>query len=409
MGRSSTVLSALFFAASTALASHDVKMTEIQFPIDTTRGRWPAGPAVMITNVGTYIEDSVPVRCWIDSEGVRVYDTVKYTWARLYPGHDMMLNSFPAWAFAPANFLYHITLFTDLANDSNRANDTMKSTTYVKLADVCDELIWQEWNSVNVNGYIDQYEWDYWQSADISDTAGRGGKRSPLGSCILYCDNTTETAYFAFDVIPVHDHVWCDSIVIKTDEDHDGQWAPDSSEGVHTGYVNGFDDSIAYNWLPGQRCPGTQLAASFEAGNLQIEGAVPIGPRRSDLTVAGITGMAVSYWHGDTCIGWWPQTLEMADWKDPSKFGTAYWWHTGVQDSHRDSKTRPGLCASLCRGVLFLPDEANRQQQTTSLLDVTGRRVMDLNVGENDVSLVPPGVYVIDTGRGLRAKVVKLK
>jgi len=43
------------------------------------------------------------------------------------------------------------------------------------------------------------------------------------------------------------------------------------------------------------------------------------------------------------------------------------------------------------------------------LLDVTGRRVMALHVGANDARLLPPGVYVIEAGQGLRAKVVKLR
>jgi len=394
-----SVLVVLSLNAVPALAGHDVKMWRIASPIETTRGRWPTPPWAWISNTGTYTENNIPVRCWIDSVGVRVYDTVAFTWAPLHPGNDMMVGGFPDWEFAPANLLYHVTMFTDLEDDSNRTNDTMWSTTHVKLADVRSELYWDRDWGVTVDGYIEQDEWEYWQGADISDTAGQAGTPSPLGSCIFYhADDTRDYAYFAFDIIAVKDRASCDSIVIKTDEDHDGLWEPDSSEGTHSGYSDWSGDSIVFNWLPGMPCPGTSLASSFMSGNLQIEGAIPIGPRRGDLTVIpshDTTGMAVSYWHGDTCLGWWPQTLQLADWNDPALFGPAYWFYMGTQEPHRESNTLRHADATLCRGVLFLPEASSRKPQATSLLDISGRKVLGLKPGANDVSRLSPGVYFI--------------
>ena len=51
------------------------------------------------------------------------------------------------------------------------------------------------------------------------------------------------------------------------------------------------------------------------------------------------------------------------------------------------------LEATVLRGVLFLPEATSRKPQAASLLDIGGRKVMDLKPGENDVSRISPGVY----------------
>jgi hypothetical protein len=55
--------------------------------------------------------------------------------------------------------------------------------------------------------------------------------------------------------------------------------------------------------------------------------------------------------------------------------------------------------ATVVRGVLEMPLTADRSPQTASLLDISGRRVLDLHTGENDVSRLSPGVYFV-RGRG---------
>jgi hypothetical protein len=50
---------------------------------------------------------------------------------------------------------------------------------------------------------------------------------------------------------------------------------------------------------------------------------------------------------------------------------------------------------SVIRGVLFLPDAASDRPQASSLLDVSGRKVMELKPGANDVRAFAPGVYFV--------------
>jgi hypothetical protein len=51
--------------------------------------------------------------------------------------------------------------------------------------------------------------------------------------------------------------------------------------------------------------------------------------------------------------------------------------------------------ASVVRGVLFLEAASSRKPQAASLMDVSGRKVMDLHPGANDVRALVPGVYFI--------------
>jgi YVTN family beta-propeller protein len=51
--------------------------------------------------------------------------------------------------------------------------------------------------------------------------------------------------------------------------------------------------------------------------------------------------------------------------------------------------------ATVVRGVLFLPEASSRKPQAASLLDISGRKVLDLKPGENDVRALAPGVYFI--------------
>jgi hypothetical protein len=65
----------------------------------------------------------------------------------------------------------------------------------------------------------------------------------------------------------------------------------------------------------------------------------------------------------------------------------------GVEESRRltaDNRQLP----TIVRGVLWLPEAPSRKPQAASLLDVSGRCVMSLRPGLNDVTCLAPGVYL---------------
>jgi hypothetical protein len=69
---------------------------------------------------------------------------------------------------------------------------------------------------------------------------------------------------------------------------------------------------------------------------------------------------------------------------------------TGIEET-RDA-TGPLLAQTqptIVRGVLSLPKASNRKPQAASLLDISGRMVLDLKPGANDVSRLAPGVYFV--------------
>lgn len=67
----------------------------------------------------------------------------------------------------------------------------------------------------------------------------------------------------------------------------------------------------------------------------------------------------------------------------------------GVSEGYKPQFAYAKLEPTIVRGVLRLPGATNLKPQTASLLDVSGRRVMDLRPGANDVSRLAPGVYFV--------------
>ena len=52
------------------------------------------------------------------------------------------------------------------------------------------------------------------------------------------------------------------------------------------------------------------------------------------------------------------------------------------------------LASTVIRGVLFMPEHAG-SSPSASLLDISGREVMNLRPGANDVRALAPGVYFV--------------
>ena len=66
---------------------------------------------------------------------------------------------------------------------------------------------------------------------------------------------------------------------------------------------------------------------------------------------------------------------------------------TGVEDEWESADA--SALQSVIRSVLFLPGAPSLKPQAASLLDITGRKVMALHPGANDVSGLSPGVYFV--------------
>ena len=389
-----SVLAILSLNAVPTLAGHDIGATRVEQPYYECYGRGPFGVAISVYNYGTEVERNFPVWCRIDSCGVQVYEGAGDAWANLWPGQEHSIQGFPLWHPTPGYYSCSVTAFTALPNDENPANDTVRDSCTLVLAhyehDLMSNLLAF---GPTLDGYIDRNE-PYMPESEISDTAGRAGTVRPHASCLITMNHVADTAYIAVDAIAAHTRNDRDRVIIKFDENHDGIWAEDSSEGTYTAFVSGGIDSVVYSWLPGQQCPGCTVATGTTSGNLQFEIAIPIGTRRSDLNInpgGDLSGAAISFWRGESCYGWWPQSLELAQWEEPQYYGAYHWYSMAVAEEHARDGSRPA--GTIVRGVLSLPVPPFTLHN--SLFDMTGRKVMALRPGPNDVSGLAPGVYFV--------------
>jgi len=68
---------------------------------------------------------------------------------------------------------------------------------------------------------------------------------------------------------------------------------------------------------------------------------------------------------------------------------------TGVEESLKPQAASRTRGPAIVRSVLFLPNGASSSPGTSYLLDMSGRKVMDLHPRANDVRALAPGVYFV--------------
>jgi hypothetical protein len=72
---------------------------------------------------------------------------------------------------------------------------------------------------------------------------------------------------------------------------------------------------------------------------------------------------------------------------------------TGVEERQTSTAKRQALTATVVRGVLNLQSEICNLRSEIALLDASGRRVLKLRAGANDLSRLPAGVYFVRANR----------
>jgi YVTN family beta-propeller protein len=70
--------------------------------------------------------------------------------------------------------------------------------------------------------------------------------------------------------------------------------------------------------------------------------------------------------------------------------------NVGVEEGRLSTAGRLPPTATIVRGVLEMPEATSRKPQASSvLLDISGRKALDLKPGANDVSRLATGVYFV--------------
>lgn len=96
-------------------------------------GMTPVAPRGRINNFGTIAQSEIVVTCWIDSADGRSYEQAVTYPGPLAPGGSAEVTFSPTWHGADGND-YTVRMFTALANDENRSNDTARASVRVSAA-----------------------------------------------------------------------------------------------------------------------------------------------------------------------------------------------------------------------------------------------------------------------------------
>jgi hypothetical protein len=125
-----TYLTNLNVASWVAPLPHDVMLSAIVAP-PTSMDQGSVRPIATVKNNGTNAESNIPVTCWIDSAGTRVFSATDTLPGPLAPDASIRDTFAAAWTSGPSGAQYTVTMFTAFSNDSNPANDTMHRNTTI--------------------------------------------------------------------------------------------------------------------------------------------------------------------------------------------------------------------------------------------------------------------------------------
>ena len=379
------------------IASHDVGVKAIVAP-SSGINPGPVSPEALVKNFGANAESGIPVTCWIDSGATRVYSASTTLPGPLEAGDEARVTFAPDWNPGPASARYDVTMFTALGGDVEVHDDTAIGTTTVTGAVFADTIhVHSAASPPTIDGIIAPDEWLASIMYDVSDLAGRGGTPQPAGSSIAYFLYDSAFVYLAMDCPNRTTRVDWDQFGPYMDEDRNGIWSIDSSEGNHwVEYVGG--DSVIYcallstlpdTWTMGV-APGATGASSLSSGHLQFEASIPIGAARWEYNInPGDTVGYFQYTSFDTnssYVGWWPQSLTTSQWSYPRYYGPMVFDTIipGVED--RSPKPLFALykaSPSIVRDQACISYYVGRQANVElAVYDATGSLVKTLVTGE---------------------------
>jgi hypothetical protein len=143
-----------------------------------------------------------------------------------------------------------------------------------------------------------------------------------------------------------------------------------------------------------QRGYSMMLVEGFVRGLLSDPGNSNLG------AIAGAWAGAVPYARQDLVYRWC-----LFCWNLLGEAAMPVWVPTssGVEESCKPQAANRKLGPTVVRGVLMLRgDRTQNKGHRAELLDASGRKMMELQPGENNVSRLPAGVYYVTTGEGTR-------
>ena len=282
-------------------------------------------PKVTVKNRG-----SIPQHFWtvlsIDSSGVGVYrDSVNTP--QISPGatYQASFDGFEATS-ERAGASYVLTAWVRLGSDEYPDNDTLRALSTVRiiesgLASAAPVL----------DGVLSSGEWSDAVLVDISDRLGAVDAPNVPRSCRLYLMNDYASLYMAFDLPLDSFPANGDQVMFRFDEDGDGAWASDSSEGSHFVVAGILENHSMFVAEPSGFMLYDPETPRFDVSLVPhrvFEIAMDFGSETWELSahpgsIIGLLCLAVSRSTSfpDDVAGLWPTSVPSPDWTSPGSFG----------------------------------------------------------------------------------------
>ncbi len=277
-------------------------------------------PQIMVKNYDLNSAENFAVVFRIDSSDQVVYDDGLLV-DSLEPGDSLEVEFSCSWT--PGASLWHgyvIHSWTYLEDDSVSGNDTCE----MPLLVTSDTIYSHRTNSPpGIDGYLAPDEWVDAYEMNFSNIFGWSGRPyGPYAAKAWFMqgrENDTDFLYSAYELPFANTRNIGDQIDFYCDEDNDGQWAPDSSEGCYHIRVNSLaqDEVLFQPWVPAGPIQsgvayGAQSASDILNGCLCFEVKVPIGTLSYELNVnpqADTVGLFFSAQSGGKVYGSWRSGL----------------------------------------------------------------------------------------------------
>ncbi|MEO0077240.1 MAG: hypothetical protein ABIK19_06200, partial [candidate division WOR-3 bacterium] len=317
---------------------NDVSVEELVAPTTMVTPGASITPRALIRNWGTANQPNIPVYMKIDSCGTNVY--TGYGSIALNSGDEDYVDFSPAWTAGPAYNGYDITVYTALAGDQNPSNDTIYGLT---SSFVITRNYYANFRGVTptIDGNVGEYEWADALRYDVSDVNGYGtGIPHRPGSAYMWVKHDSTTVYFAVTMPYAAEANNGDQLGLYIDENRNGQWQTDSSEGNYwiVNYETGGVDSVIYRallptsplttWRYGY-VSDAQVSCNLTNGYMHFECAIPKGTARQYLNCNPVRD-TMRFWMfaldrpDDIYYGWWPQDVQPGSWYQPMAYGILF-------------------------------------------------------------------------------------
>jgi hypothetical protein len=312
----------------------DVTTEQIISPLSMLAPGTTVSPQALIGNFGMLNQPTIPVFMKIDSAGTNIYtghDTIS-----INSGEEDYANFSPQWTSGPAGNSYDITVYTALAGDDDLSNDTVKS--FVSSFTV-STWMYGKFRTVQpvIDGDVQTVEWADATRYDVSDMLGQRGTPMRLGSAYMWIKHDHNYVYVGATTPLDTSDTNADELGLYLDENRDGSWSTDSSEGNYwvRNCPSPIPDTLTYRAILSTTpttyrftgsVPGAVIACSKTNGYMQYEVAIPKGTQKYQITNSRSDSTMMRLWafalgQPNDWYGYWPQAVAGSQTWNPIAYG----------------------------------------------------------------------------------------